>query len=172
MTPADLLNLPGVTLGPTVAEGMAKLQATKPKTPAVAETLPPIQPPRMRIILDLPGVIVKSEANLGGKVRAKMARKSAVRALLMSGLVPLSAEVVEAIRNDEPETIDAEELATSKPAVDAPWKQIPDMASPADSDSDIDGDAVPAERVERSESPAKPAAKSTTPAASEDLEGM
>lgn len=35
MTPADLLSLPGVTLGPTVAEGMAKLQAT----PAVVESL-------------------------------------------------------------------------------------------------------------------------------------
>lgn len=101
-----------------------------------------------------------------------MARKSAVRALLMSGLVPLSPEVIEQVRNDDPETIDAGEL-TSRPTVDAPWKQIPDLSSPAE--SDIDGDAAPAERVERSEPPAKadpkPAAKSA-PAASEDLEGM
>lgn len=30
MNPADLLKLPGVTLGPTVADGMAKLAATAP----------------------------------------------------------------------------------------------------------------------------------------------
>lgn len=101
-----------------------------------------------------------------------MARKSAVRALLMSGLVPLSAEVVEAVRNDDPETIDAEELE-AKPAVRAPWAQIPDMSSPGD----LDGDAPPAERVERSEPPAdpKPAAKTTKPPAASDdgdLEGM
>lgn len=88
MTPADLINLPGVTLGPTVAESMAKLQATKPKTPAVVETLPPIPPPRMRIILDLPGVIVKSEANIGGKMRAKMARKSAVKEAVAAAMPP------------------------------------------------------------------------------------
>lgn len=99
-----------------------------------------------------------------------MARKSAVRALLMSGLVPLSAEVVEAIRNDEPETIDAEEL-DNKPVVAAPWKQLPDMSSPAD----LDGDAPPAERAERSEPPAEqaPAKQSAKPAASDDsVEGM
>lgn len=89
MTTADLINLPGVTLGPTVAEGMAKLQAkTKAKTPTVAETLPPIPPPRMRIILDLPGVIVKSEANIGGKMRAKMARKSAVKEAVRMAMPP------------------------------------------------------------------------------------
>jgi recombination protein RecT len=100
-----------------------------------------------------------------------MARKSAVRALLMSGLVPLSPEVFEVVRNDEPDTIDAEELA-AKRAVAAPWKQLPDLSSPAE--SDLDGDAAPAERVERSEPPAKaaepkPAARS---AASDDVEGM
>ena len=87
MTPAELLSLPGVTLGPTVAEGMAKLQATQPKTPAV-ENLPPIPPPRMRIILDMPGVIVKSEANIGGKMRAKMARKSAVKDAVRLAMPP------------------------------------------------------------------------------------
>jgi recombination protein RecT len=96
-----------------------------------------------------------------------MARKSAVRALLMSGLVPLSAEVVEAIRNDEPETIDAEELA-AKPAIAAPWKQLPDLSSPAE--SDLDGDAAPAEHSEPPvKADPKPAARS---AASDDLEGM
>jgi hypothetical protein len=80
--------------------------------------------------------------------------------------------VFEVVSNDEPETIDAEELG-SKPAVAAPWKQLPDMSSPGD----LDGDAQPAERVERSEPPVEqaPAAKSApkAPAATDDdLGGM
>lgn len=68
------------------------------ETPPVAELLREIgkarkanakrepQPARIRLVIELPGVIIKSEPNIGGKLHAKLARKAAVKDAIRAAL--------------------------------------------------------------------------------------
>lgn len=75
------------------------------KVLAAARTPPParpdpvgLPPPKVRVVVEVPGLVTVSEANAGGKLRAAVKRKTAVKAAVLAALprlvIPLGLPVV------------------------------------------------------------------------------
>jgi hypothetical protein len=76
----------GLKLPPEVEKKVLEQAGLSPAKPARPRPSPPAKPARVRLVVFIPGLLPRSEANAGGRRRDKIARKCAAKAAVAEAL--------------------------------------------------------------------------------------